>query len=118
MKPLQYMDSYDCPAEATLDVIGGKWKGIILYHLLDRTMRFNEIRRLMPKITQRTLTNQLRELERDGVLQRTIYAEVPPRVEYSITELGMTLSPIVLLLNQWGETHMQNVLSNRYSTRK
>lgn len=96
--------AYGCPVEATLDVIGGKWKGVILYHLIHGTKRFGELRRLMPHITQRMLTLQLRELEKDGVVHREVYREVPPRVEYSLTEFGRTLSPIILQMRDWGES--------------
>ena len=91
-----------CPVETTLDVIGGKWKGIILYHLISGTKRFNEFRRLMPALTQRMLTLQLRELEEDGVVHREVYPVVPPKVEYSLTEFGMTLKPIIMLMQEWG----------------
>lgn len=90
--------------ETTLDVIGGKWKGIILYHLIDGTKRFNEFRRLHPEITQSMLTLQLRELERDGIIHREVYKEVPPRVEYSLTDFGRTLEPIIVSMKAWGET--------------
>lgn len=95
----------ECPVEVTLDVIGGKWKGIILYHLIDGKKRFSEFRRLYPRITQRMLTLQLRELERDGVVHRKSYNEIPPRVEYSLTEFGRTLEPIILLMKEWGVAH-------------
>ena len=95
-----------CPVEATLDIIGGKWKSILLFRVLEGTRRFNELRRLQPSLTQRMLTNQLRELERDGLIARKIYAEVPPKVEYSITEFGKTLEPVLLALKQWAENHM------------
>lgn len=91
-----------CPVEATLEVIGGKWKGIILYHLLSETMRFNQLRRLMPEVTQRMLTRQLRELEADNLISRKVYPEVPPKVEYSMTEYGMTLTPVIYALQAWG----------------
>ncbi len=100
---------YDCPIEVTLDVIGGKWKGMILFCLLRGTTRFNELRRLIPKATQRVLTAQLRELERDSVITRKVYAEVPPRVEYSLTEFGFSLKPILELMGQWGEEYWQIV---------
>lgn len=103
---LNYSEQFEgCPVETTLDVIGGKWKGIILYHLIDGKKRFNEFRRLYPKITQRMLTLQLRELERDGVVHRKIYNEIPPKVEYSLTEFGRTLAPIILLMRDWGIEH-------------
>lgn len=109
----QYMENYDCAIEATLDVIGGKWKGIILGHLMHETLRYSDIKRLMPKITARTLTRQLRELERDGIIHRTVYPQVPPKVEYSVTKLGKTLDSIARLLSEWGEEHIQTVLENR-----
>lgn len=93
----------DCPVEATLSVIGGKWKGIILYHLIGGTKRFNEFRRLYPRLTQFMLTLQLRELERDGIIHREVYKVVPPKVEYSLTEFGRTLEPIILAMKAWGE---------------
>jgi len=94
-----------CPVETTLDVIGGKWKGIILYHLIDGPRRFNEFRRLYPGITQFMLTLQLRELERDGIVHREVYKQVPPKVEYSLTEFGRTLEPIILSMRNWGDTY-------------
>jgi len=94
-----------CPVKTTLDVIGGKWKGIILYHLIDGPKRFNELRRLYPGMTQFMLTLQLRELERDGIIHREVYKQVPPKVEYSLTEFGTTLKPIILAMRNWGETY-------------
>jgi len=96
-----------CPVEATLEVIGGKWKGIILHHLLAETVRFNQLRRLMPEITQRMLTKQLRELEADRLISRKVYPEVPPKVEYSMTEYGYTLVPVIQALRTWGTQHLQ-----------
>lgn len=97
---------YTCSVEAALDVIGGKWKGIIVFHLLTGSpRRFNEFRRLMPMITQRMLTLQLRELEQDGIVHREVYREVPPRVEYSLTPFGLTLKPIILQVWEWGKTY-------------
>ncbi|MCI0768104.1 winged helix-turn-helix transcriptional regulator [Bacillus sp. TL12] len=98
-----------CPVETTLDVIGGKWKGILLYHLIDDKKRFNEFRKLYPRLTQRMLTLQLRELERDGIIHREVYKEVPPKVEYSLTEFGRSLEPIILLMKDWGEKHKDRV---------
>ncbi|QUL58180.1 helix-turn-helix transcriptional regulator [Paenibacillus tritici] len=91
-----------CPVEFTLDVIGGKWKGVLLYHMMDSAKRFNEFRRICPGITQRMLTLQLRELEEDGVVHREVYHQVPPKVEYSLTEFGRTLIPIIKLMRDWG----------------
>lgn len=94
-----------CPVEATLQLIGGKWKGVVLFHLLSGPMRFNELRRHLRNCTQRMLTNQLRELEADGLVHRKVYPEVPPRVEYSLTPCGRTLEPVILALKSWGETN-------------
>ncbi|MBD2001488.1 helix-turn-helix transcriptional regulator [Oculatella sp. FACHB-28] len=109
MKNRQYDCNYGCPVDATLDVIGGRWKGVILFHLLSGTKRFNELQRLSQGCTQRMLTLQLRELEADGVVHRKVYAEVPPKVEYSLTELGQSLEPIVLLMRDWGEQYINRL---------
>ena len=95
-----------CPVEATLSLIGDKWKGVVLWHLLQGTLRFNEIRRRLPNVTQRMLTNQLRELEADGFVVRTVYPEVPPKVEYSLSERGRSLEPVLLALKSWGEANV------------
>lgn len=97
---------YNCPMEATLDIIGGKWKGVILFRLSEGTKRFNELHRLLQRVTPRTLTRQLRELEQDGLVNRKVYAEVPPRVEYSLTDKGRTLEPIIEALISWGNEHV------------
>jgi len=94
-----------CAVEATLGLIDGKWKGVVLYHLLDGTLRFSEIRRKLPSVTQRMLTNQLRELEADGLIDRRVFPEVPPRVEYSLTERGRSLRPVIMALKAWGDDH-------------
>lgn len=106
----QYERIYDvqptgCAMTTALEVIGGKWKGIILYHLRDDKKRFNELIRLMPNITQRMLTRQLRELELDGVVLRTVYPQVPPKVEYTLTPLGQTLAPVIQVLTDWGRLY-------------
>lgn len=95
-----------CAVEAAISLIDGKWKCVILFHLLEGTCRFNALRRHIPGATQRTLTNQLRELEMDGLITRKVYAEVPPKVEYSISELGRTLSPVLGALKQWGDANL------------
>ncbi|MBY4677448.1 winged helix-turn-helix transcriptional regulator [Marinobacterium arenosum] len=109
MAHTDYDCNHGCPVEAALEVIGGKWRGAILYHLLQEVMRFNEIRRLMPDITQRMLTMQLRELEAHGLVLRTVYPEVPPRVEYAITDYGKTLAPVISSLHSWGRMHLDKV---------
>lgn len=92
----------DCPVAATLEVIGGKWTPLILFHLRDEPKRFNALRRLLPEITQRMLTLRLRALEDDGVVLRTVHQTVPPHVEYSLTPRGMTLAPIIEAMEKWG----------------
>ncbi|PGB54183.1 winged helix-turn-helix transcriptional regulator [Bacillus anthracis] len=108
-----FLNKYSCPVEAMVEVIGGKWKGVILYHLLDGTKRFNELKRLKPNITQRMLTLQLRELEADGIIHREVYREVPPKVEYSLTDLGESLRPMILLMMEWATHNMEKVLESR-----
>lgn len=95
-----------CSVEATISLIDGKWKCVILFHLLDGTLRFNEIRRLIPEVTQRMLTNQLRELEVDGLIVRQVYAQVPPKVEYSLSPLGRSMEPVLLALRTWGDANI------------
>ena len=96
-----------CPVESTLSFLDGKWKGVILFHLLaDGTLRFNELKRRLPAVTQRMLTKQLRELEECGIVSRTVFAVVPPRVDYALTPLGRSLEPVIMALAQWGETHV------------
>jgi DNA-binding HxlR family transcriptional regulator len=99
------MDLDRCPVALTVDVMGGKWKPTILYHLKDGPRRFNELRRLMPDITQRMLTLQLRALEDDGIVTRKVHAQVPPRVEYALSDHGRTLGPILDAMVAWGEAH-------------
>ena len=106
--PPRFQEPYcsaGCPVEAALGLIGGKWKGILLYHLMSGTLRFNEIRKRVPGVTQRMLTTQLRELEADGLILRVVYPQVPPRVEYSLSAKGRTLEPVIATLKEWGERH-------------
>ncbi len=97
-----YTAALRCPVEVTLDMIGGKWKGVILYHLMDRRFRFSELHRQLSGITQRMLTKQLRELEGAGLISRTVHAEVPPRVEYALRPLGGSMRPVIKQLCEWG----------------
>ena len=106
MKHRKFDCSPGCPVEATLELIGGKWKGLVLFHLLQGTMRFSELRRKVPGVTQRMLTRQLRELESAGLVLRTVYAEVPPRVEYALTVEGESLRPVILALREWGRNYL------------
>ena len=94
-----------CPTEATIAAIGGRWKMIILWHLYGGKLRFSELRRKMPAISQKMLTEQLRELEAHGLVTRTIYAEVPPRVEYAATPLGESLRQVITAMGDWGRMH-------------
>lgn len=91
-----------CPVEVAVSVLGGSWKLTLVKHLLSGTRRFNELGRLVPLANTKTLTRQLRELEEDGIVRRTAYPEVPPRVEYELTELGRTLEPLVGAMDDWG----------------
>ncbi|MCL2212607.1 MAG: helix-turn-helix transcriptional regulator [Oscillospiraceae bacterium] len=97
-----------CPVVATLDIIGGKYKSLILWHLLDATLRFGELSRLIPTATPKMLTQQLRELEGDGLVSRVVYPIVPPKVEYSLTQLGDSLRPILFGIYNWGEGYMNS----------
>jgi len=92
-----------CAVEATLSVIGGVWKPILVFHLLQGKLRFNALCRVAPKATPRMITLQLRELEADGIVKRTVFPEVPPKVEYELTELGQSLAPVLLSMRDWGE---------------
>ena len=95
--------SYCCAVGAAIDEIGGKWKPLILWALKDGKLRFNEINKTIPTITQRMLTKQLRELENDNLVNRKVYPEVPPKVEYSLTEKGQSVIPILDALHNWGK---------------
>lgn len=99
---LRQMHDY-CATEMALEIIGGKWKLVILRNLFEGTKRFGELRRAMPNVTQRMLTRQLRELEEDGLVHRKVYTQVPPKVEYSLTETGESLESIVRQIDGWGE---------------
>lgn len=104
---------YGCSVEATLDVIGGKWKAVILYKLLRGPHRFSDIKRQLPAITQRMLTLQLRELEEDGIVHREIYKQIPPKVEYSLTDFGRTLEPILLSMLAWGDQYTNRIIERK-----
>lgn len=99
------MHDFDCPVKLTAEIIGGKWKPLILFYLEDKTRRFSELQRLIPISTKKMLTKHLRELERDGIVHRHVFAEVPPRVEYSLTRHGQSLRPILVLMSSWGKKH-------------
>ena len=97
----------NCPVSHTLRLIGGKYKALLLWHLTGQTLRFNELHRLVPEATPKMLTQQLRELEEDRLILRTVYPVVPPRVEYSLTALGQSLFPILEAMYNWGSERMQ-----------
>lgn len=106
---------YNISVEATLEVIGGKWKCVILCHLTHGKKRTSELKRLMPNITQKMLTQQLRELEEDGIVNRVVYNEVPPRVEYELSDYGLSLKGILNSLCEWGETHITKVYGDKFT---
>jgi len=97
----------NCPVVATLDMIGGKYKALILWHLVDGTRRFGELRKLIPQATQKMLTQQLRELEEDNLIIRTVYPVVPPKVEYRLSELGESINPILEVMRKWGTDYLE-----------
>ena len=103
---MEEITNYRCTVSVTLDIIGGKWKSLILWQLSFKTLRFSQLKRRLSKVTQKMLTQQLRELERDGLIHRKVYAEVPPRVEYSLTPLGISVIPILQLMYQWGQDYL------------
>ncbi|KAG8148438.1 winged helix-turn-helix transcriptional regulator [Burkholderia catarinensis] len=105
MRPKRLGSKSGCAVEVTLSVIGGLWKPVILFHLLQEKRRLMELTRLMPNTTQRLLTLQLRELEADGIVMRHVYPQVPPKVEYELTPFGQTLAPILVSLREWGEAY-------------
>lgn len=109
----EYKEPFGCSVEAILAVVGGRWKAVIIFHLIERNvLRFGELRRSIPKVTPRMLTNQLRELEEDRIINRTVYAQVPPKVEYRLTEYGKTLSPVMYAMREWGAIHMEKLQEN------
>jgi DNA-binding HxlR family transcriptional regulator len=106
-----------CPVGLTVEMVGGKWKGVILYFLLSGTLRFSELRKKIPGITQRMLTLQLRELESDGLVERTVYAVVPPRVEYALSPWGRSLEPVLRAMRDWG-THNKDRIEGLIADRE
>lgn len=97
-----HRNSYHCAMDITMNYIGGKWKTIVLWYLRDKTLRFNELKKQIPDITEKMLSLQLKKLEEDGLVKREVYPEVPLRVEYSLTEFGKTLKPVVEAIAKWG----------------
>jgi DNA-binding HxlR family transcriptional regulator len=113
VKKAKKAPAYNCPVEATLDVIGGRWKAVILFWLRDGACRFGELRRRIPGVSERMLTQQLRELEGHGIVHRQVYPVVPPKVEYSLTPYGRTLRPITELMCAWGKQHIEHLAAKR-----
>jgi DNA-binding HxlR family transcriptional regulator len=97
---------YSCPVDATISLIGGKYKCLILWQLIDNTLRFNELQKVVPSATPKMLTQQLRELEQDGLITRVVYPVVPPKTEYSLTELGRSVIPVLNAMCSWGKKIM------------
>jgi len=97
-----YDRQYNCPIEATIELIGGKYKAIILWHLASGTLRFNEIRKLIPQATPKMLAQQLRELENCNLIVRVVYPVVPPKVEYSLSDFGKSITPVLAVMCDWG----------------
>lgn len=104
----QCTGAFTCPMEATIHLIGGKYKAVILWHLMNATLRYSELHRKMPGATDKMLAQQLRELEADGLIHRTVYPVVPPKTEYSLTEFGQSLAPILDALCNWGRDYLEN----------
>ncbi|MFC4376968.1 winged helix-turn-helix transcriptional regulator [Nocardia halotolerans] len=100
---------YSCGIDAALDVVGGKWKALILWALSTGTQRFGNLKRLVPGVTEKMLIQQLRELEHDGIISREVYAQVPPKVEYALTERGASLNAALVMLGEWGRDNMQHI---------
>jgi DNA-binding HxlR family transcriptional regulator len=105
------MKTYYCDIEITMEIIGGKWKALILYHLIKGPKRTSELKRLVNSITQKMLIQTLRELESDRIISRKMYNQVPPKVEYSVTELGQSLEPVLRSLCQWGENYAEKTFA-------
>ena len=104
----------DCPVSATLELVGGKYKALILWHLAQNTLRFSELNKLIPNATAKMLTQQLREMESQDLIHRQVYPVVPPKVEYSLTQLGKSLLPVLVAMRNWGAEylHSKNITSN------
>ena len=105
--------SINCPVEATIELIGGKYKSVILWHLTDGVKRFSELKRLLPRATEKMLAQQLRDLERDGLVIRTVYPVVPPKVEYSLSDLGRTIIPVLDAMCSWGDGYLASLYEKK-----
>jgi DNA-binding HxlR family transcriptional regulator len=112
---MKQVQPYTCGLGPALDLIGGKWKALILWEISTQPRRFGELRRRVPGISEKMLIQQLRELEADGIVHREVFLEVPPRVEYSVTKLGVSLNTALEPLCEWGEQHMEQISARRHS---
>lgn len=99
--------TFQCPMELAMSIIGGKYKAVIIWHLIENTLRYNEIQKFIPKATPKMLSQQLKELEADGIINKKMYPVIPPKTEYSLTELGKTLVPIIQDLESWGDKYFE-----------
>lgn len=104
--------TYGCPVEAAMEIIGGKYKVIIIWNLIDKTLRYNELKKAIPQATPKMLSRQLKDLEADGIINRILYPVVPPKTEYSLTELGKSLVPIIKELCRWGEEYFETLAAS------
>lgn len=109
---MKCISEYYCPVEATIDLIGGKYKAVLLWHLSNGTKRFSEFKKLMPKITEKMLAAQLRALEDDGLITRKVYPVVPPKVEYNLSEFGKTFMPVLQSMCDWGNAYIDEKKSS------
>lgn len=109
---------FECPVELTIAIIGGKWKIPIIWHLLERPYRYGELKKLFPKVTQKMLTQQLREMESDGIIHREVYTQIPPKVEYSLTPLGESLRQMLDDLCRWGMSYIDEARRNEAVDKK
>jgi DNA-binding HxlR family transcriptional regulator len=107
MEKINYQNIEHCPVTATMEVIGGKWKILVMYLISNNINRFGKMSMMLKGISKQMLTSQLRELEQDGIIERKIYAEIPPRVEYFLTAKGKSLLPIIAMMKEWGLTYIQ-----------
>ena len=103
----QRKEEYQCPLEVTMEIIGGKYKGVIIGHLINKTLRYNELQKLISHATPKMLIQQLKELEADRIIERKLYPVVPPKTEYSLTKRGETLIPAIIELNKWGMNYLR-----------
>lgn len=109
---------FNCSVEATIHLIGGKYKAVILWHLIENQKRFSELKRLLPKATEKMLTQQLRDLENDGLIIRTVYPVVPPKVEYSLSDFGRSIIPVLDAMCDWGKEYLNTMNDENVNCKK